>query len=253
MDIHFLSFGTTWNYPGALQRVSNQVTSWRNDQDQNIFKTIQICNEHTLIRQFPQFVQTHLNFLQTNPRGFGYWLWKSFLIKNYLSVIPQDQVLFYMDIGCQINVKAYTRFCEYYQMAQDHGLLCFQVGMPEYQWCKADTAHYIINNDPNIMNSSQMVGGVHMIKNTKTNFEMVCEWYEIGHKENYRYINDSPSQIPNHVEFREHRHDQSIFSLLVKKYNKYVALEDETWKPNWHVDGLTSPIWATRNRNLSLI
>ena len=253
MNIHFLSFGTSWNYKGALERVANQVTTWHNISGQNMFKSIAICNEHTLIQRFPDFVKTHLNFLQTQPRGFGYWLWKSFLIKQYLTAIPANDVLFYMDIGCQINFVAQDRFIEYYTMAQDYGLLCFKVGMPEYQWCKADTANLIVKNDTTIMNSSQIVGGIHMIKNTPLNFDMVTEWYETGYQENYRYLDDSASVATNHPDFKEHRHDQAIFSLLVKKYNQHTALDDETWKPNWHVDGVKSPIWATRNHNSSLI
>lgn len=253
MNIHFLSFGTTWNYQGALQRVTNQITAWQNQQNEIAFKSIAICSEHTLVQQFPDFVKTHLNFLQSHPRGFGYWLWKSFLIKQRLNAMPTDDVLFYMDIGCQLNFAAHHRFTEYYNMAQDTGLLCFKVGMPEYQWCKADTGNLIAHGDINIMNTSQMVGGVHMIKNTPLNFDMVSEWYEIAYKDNYRYLDDSASIAANHVEFQEHRHDQAIFSLLVKKYNQHTALDDETWKPNWHVDGVKSPIWATRNHNLNLI
>jgi hypothetical protein len=253
MNIHFLSFGTTWNYSGALQRVANQVTSWRNTQDQNIFKSIAICNEQILLTQFPDFVKTHLNFFQTQPRGFGYWLWKSFLIKQSLKVIPNNDVLFYMDIGCQLNIAAEDRFNEYCTITQESGLLCFKVGMPEYQWCKADTASFIVDKDTNIMNNSQIIATTHMIKNTPLNFDLVTEWYETCYHENYRYLDDSASVAANHPDFKEHRHDQAIFSLLVKKYNQYTALDDETWKPNWHVDGIKSPIWATRNHKSSLI
>jgi hypothetical protein len=35
----------------------------------------------------------------------------------------------------------------------------------------------------------------------------------------YHLIDDSPSIIPNHPSFREHRHDQSIFNMFVKKLN----------------------------------
>lgn len=253
MNIHFLSFGTTWNYHGALQRMQNQVSSWRNDQGQNIFKSIAICNEQTLLKQFPDFVKTHLNFFQTQPRGFGYWLWKSFLIKQSLKMIPNDDVLFYMDIGCQLNIAAQDRFNEYYTITQDSGLLCFQVGMPEYQWCKADTAHVVVNNDSTIMSQSQIIATAHMIKNTSGNRDLVDEWYETCHRDNYRYLDDTESVLPNHAEYQEHRHDQAIFSMLVKKYNSYHALTDETYKPRWHVDGASSPIWATRNHTNTLI
>ena len=37
---------------------------------------------------------------------------------------------------------------------------------------------------------------------------------------NYHFIDDSPSILKNDNSFSEHRHDQSIFSLLIKS-NKY--------------------------------
>jgi hypothetical protein len=46
---------------------------------------------------------------------------------------------------------------------------------------------------------------------------LVNEWYEIS--SDYHNIDDSESIIPNFECFLEHRHDQSIFSLLTKKYN----------------------------------
>ncbi len=42
-------------------------------------------------------------------------------------------------------------------------------------------------------------------------------WYNIGC--NYHMIDDSPSIKENYNNFIEHRHDQAIFSLLLKKYN----------------------------------
>ena len=45
----------------------------------------------------------------------------------------------------------------------------------------------------------------------------VNEWYEIS--SDYHNIDDSVSVTPNFGCFREHRHDQSIFSLLTKKHN----------------------------------
>lgn len=48
---------------------------------------------------------------------------------------------------------------------------------------------------------------------------MVNEWYELGC--DYHNIDDSPSILKNIDGFIEHRHDQSIFSLLTKKYNLF--------------------------------
>jgi hypothetical protein len=49
--------------------------------------------------------------------------------------------------------------------------------------------------------------------------ELVDKWYDIGC--NYHMIDDSPSISNNLNYFMRHRHDQSIFSLLTKKYNIY--------------------------------
>jgi hypothetical protein len=37
--------------------------------------------------------------------------------------------------------------------------------------------------------------------------------------EDYHNVDDTPSIIPNCPNFHQHRHDQSLFSLLVKKNN----------------------------------
>ena len=68
------------------------------------------------------------------------------------------------------------------------------------------------------------------------------------------YITDVSSQEPNHEEFKEHRHDQSIFSLMSKKY-KFCSIPDKTyWAPAWNDAGKDYPIWAIRNKtNLSYI
>ena len=43
------------------------------------------------------------------------------------------------------------------------------------------------------------------------------EWLEAFYK-HFELIDDSPSTIPNLPEFRENRHDQSVWSVLNKKY-----------------------------------
>ena len=48
--------------------------------------------------------------------------------------------------------------------------------------------------------------------NNKNIFE---EIKQISVENDHFYITDVPSQEPNHEEFKEHRHDQSIFSLKV--------------------------------------
>ena len=67
---------------------------------------------------------------------------------------------------------------------------------------------------------------------TKQDFEqMFNKWYETI--QNYHLVDDSPSATMNDTLFIEHRHDQSIFSLLRKKYGS-IILNDETNRYIWN-------------------
>ena len=65
----------------------------------------------------------------------------------------------------------------------------------------------------------QRQGGAVLFAVNKETRSLVSEWYRLASI--YHFIDDSPSKIPNTPDFREHRHDQSLFSLLTKKYNMF--------------------------------
>ena len=89
----------------------------------------------------------------------------------------------------------------------------------------------------------------YFLKNTKENRFIIDECKLISTENNYHYIDDSESSIPNHKTFKgEHRFDQSIFSLISKKYNFYCISDETYWHPNWNNGGKEYPIWATRIR-----
>ena len=64
----------------------------------------------------------------------------------------------------------------------------------------------------------------------------------------YSMIDDSPSIENNITNFKVHRHDQSIFSILRKKYGT-ISVPDDTWFKNFSSpEALQVPILATRIR-----
>ena len=70
----------------------------------------------------------------------------------------------------------------------------------------------------------------------------------ISTENNYHYVSDNISNLYNDHRFLEHRHDQSIFSLIAKKNNFFVIPDETYWNPDWNVSGKNYPIWATRLR-----
>ena len=81
------------------------------------------------------------------------------------------------------------------------------------------------------------------LKNTQDNRNIIQKIKNISIENDHFYINDNPSHELNHEEFKDHRHDQSVFSLMSKKY-KFYCIPDETyWAPDWNRSGKDYPIW----------
>lgn len=232
---HFITFGNT-KYQHSVKRICLEAEKIA------VFDRVTGYTEQELF-SFPEF-QQHRNFVYSNLRGFGYWLWKSFLTMKYMETMNENDILVYADAGCIIHEKGRKRMLEYFEMVKNHpsGILGFELPYVEKTWTKMDLVQYL--NGEQYIESKQLVGGIFVLRNCENTRNLVRQWYEIGC--NYSLIDDSPSKEPNDISFIEHRHDQSIFSLL-RKRSGCIVIPDETCFPvppsEWNKE---YPIWATR-------
>ena len=215
------------------------------------------------------------SFIRKNEkRGFGYWVWKPLIIKNILNQINYGDVVNYMDVGCHIFKKNVKRFNNYITLIKekDRWILPFQyhsklqcnfenINFPireEQKYTKADLLQYYkFLNDRNIIKSPQYWAGCFFIKKTNESLHFINEWLEVFNNR-FDLIDDSPSKIENLEGFIENRHDQSVFSLLCKKYNLEsisayecdwaIINNQRTWQHN-----LDSPILAKRDLKYNLL
>ena len=67
------------------------------------------------------------------------------------------------------------------------------------------------------------------------------EWYR--NCEDYNLINDN--LCGEDKEFVAHRHDQSIYSVVVNNYGS-IKISDETYFSDWENKGKSYPFWAKR-------
>ena len=85
--------------------------------------------------------------------------------------------------------------------------------------------------------------------------DIIEQWDRLMDVQNLHYYDDSPSVLQNHSTFRENRHDQSIFTLLLKS-NHYWAEPVQNFTPEneselkrlWNDE----PILQLRDRQKSL-
>ena len=91
-----------------------------------------------------------------------------------------------------------------------------------------------------------------LLRNNEKTYNFIKLWNNI--MTNYHLIDDTPSKSPNFKEFKEHRHDQSILSLLLKLYdiNIYFCKDnyDDHWENYEYLDnGDPRPFLPYRKRN----
>ena len=120
MKKHFLTFGDSWNYRKALVRIEAEVAAM------DFFDSYTISNE----TKIPEFIDFHQEFFSGNKTGFGFWIWKPYLVGQALEAMADGDILLYCDSGCQFNVneRSLKRLQEYFDMlaASEHATLVFR-------------------------------------------------------------------------------------------------------------------------------
>jgi hypothetical protein len=229
MKIHFVSFGNS-SFEPTLERLRKQA------EDSKFFDYIHCYKEKDLD---DDFVKTHGNFIKNNKRGYGYWIWKPQVVLQTFRKMNGGDMLVYADGGCSIKVQNKPLYDDWVEKCKIDGSVNFRLLYTEKHWCKMDLADRM-NATKDMLDSGQFMATVFfLIKNDK-NVKLVEKWLEIA--SDYHMIDDSPSQIRNDISFKEHRHDQSIFSLLRKIADFQGTLD----YPDNHQD--ISPIAGSRIR-----
>ena len=213
----------------------------------DIFSSIQFYTEKDLPRICPG---KYLNFIKKNPRGYGYWMWKPLVLLDVMTgpgkVSRPGDVVLYLDSGSSLNVRGRPRMLEYIDALVDNpdGILSpGQLGWKEKVWTKEDALRRL-NCDKECRESRQIHGGSLMLCHSKKNINFIKKWFSLMVENNHHLLDDTPSIYPNCPQFREHRHDQSLLSLLLKTTRPdAVVYPDETESRKRKF-----PIWSTRRR-----
>lgn len=222
MSKYFITFGGGGdNYIEASNRLINQV------KNTNLFDNI-ISYTDEYLKNDNDFWNKHSNFIENNNRGYGYWLWKPYLIKKTMSIMKDGDILLYLDCGCEINIKKKKIISDYFKVVKNNYIIGSSTYRYEKNWCKMDLILKL--NMLDYLDTYQLQAGVVMYLVCDKTRSMVDEWYKIGC--DYHMIDDSQSIHSNLDCFIEHRHDQSIFSLLTKKYNLY----NEEYNKEYYMD-----------------
>lgn len=165
--------------------------------------------------------QTH--FYQKNKkvldqfRGGGYWLWKPYIILDTLNYASDGDLVVYCDSGTEIfkPIKPLVEIC-----TAQSGPMLFQVHEhTNKKWTKRDCFILMDADNRYYYDAKQVCGSPQIYMKNKKNIEFVRQW--LAYCEDPRVLTDLPNTcgLENLPEFKEHRHDQSVLSILSRRYN----------------------------------
>lgn len=246
-----LSFGAgSFELRRSVKRLMRQAKPF------GLFTNYFAFDDKKLAQDYPFFWQEHASFIQSNKRGFGYWIWKPFLILKCLEELKEGEGLLYLDGGCHLNINdaSILKLKNYFQTAEKTGMLVTQLydgqfgfeSLTEKSWTKKELLDLLEVSERN-RSSGQFQSGIIFVINNSENRKLIASWFELSKKNNYGLLTGKSLVEQNYSTFVEHRFDQSIFSALAK--NKGIAgFRDETfWDSSWQTEGHDFPIWAIRN------
>ena len=203
-----------------------------------IYKKIKIYGYDDLDLLTKKNINYHLN--QNNFKGYGYYCWKPFIIYNFIKKVPRNAIIQYLDIGFHINPNGIHRLEQYIDLCKKKKFINFiykklkinslknfkQQLYFENQYTKRDLWEKLGLTPTNkIMKSGQIIGGSFFFINNYKSKKIIKNWLELS--KNRNLIDDTPSKSKELKSFIEHKNDQSIFSLLCKKFNTHLLSTTE--------------------------
>ncbi len=153
-------------------------------------------------------------------RGAGYWLWKPFIILETLRSAEDDDIVIYSDSGAEViaPLDPLVALCQ-----QKGGILLFNVHIPNNKhtnimWTKRDCFVLMDADEPRFHNAEQIAGSPQLYQKNPRSIAFVKEWLDYCTDE--RVLTDIPNRcgLDNYAEFKDHRHDQSVLSLLAVRH-----------------------------------
>lgn len=221
--MHFITFAAGSPLMRATgDRIAKQAIRSR------YFDTVEVLSPDSIQAVIPPSVR---NLWQPKCRGYGYWTWKPWAVLDRLTRLPKSSNgLWYVDAGCTISRSnsARQRMLSYLEMVRnDSWGLAFQLDsrFPEIAYTKPAVRDFFgFDADRDL--AGQVQATAFFVNNNEHGLALIREWAMLT--EQTWLFDDSleEKELKFARQFIEHRHDQSIFSLLAKR-TKGKLLPDE--------------------------
>ena len=164
-----------------------------------------------------EFISRYEHILKQR-RGAGYWIWKPYIMFDTLLLLNDGDWLFYADSGSlfihsvQPIIELGQNITLFHLDQAPSNVQAVQTKRDAFVLMGLDKPEYA--NAPNVIHA-----GFQMYRKCSESLEFLSEYLTYCKDERIVTDMDNTMGLPNYPQFKDHRHDQSVLSLLVAKYN----------------------------------
>ncbi len=205
---------------------------YKSSQKLNSKSGLEVGAFDKVISYSPKDIDT--DFFQQNKsilsqkEGNGVWLWKPYFIKKSLETLNNNDFLFYSDSGAYFIDSIDPLINISLEYGQD--IIPFEL-FPhlEREWTKRDTFILMDCDTRSFTDTRQRLSGFILWKKSEFTMNFINEYLQYAKDEKIITELENQCGYPNYPDFRAHRHDQSLFSLLSKKYQLNAYRDPTQW------------------------
>lgn len=165
---------------------------------------------------FPEMFAWYSDDQLQGSKGYGWYAWKCGIPSYIFDKYPGEDIgIMYLDAGCELNINFITKYFLKHWMvkAERVGCVGFSIHTPENLYSKSLLLSKFYSTS-NFFPSEQFQSGSWLLTG-KIGRSISKDWRRIA-AEDPLMTNDNLGEEV--ADFIAHRHDQSIFSLVLKSY-----------------------------------
>ena len=234
------------DFKRAANRLGEQAKSL------GIFSKVAVLDSNSLCDISSRYKEDLVKIVSLTEYPLYFRAIKPWAILSFMEDLNNTfDVIFYIDAGCEIpnNFITRSRMKKLIVKTQDIGAIAERTGYRETAYSRDNLVKFFGSST-----SANLIGQIQstwsMFKNSELNKSFMLEWIELSDPK-YKFWQDPVGeelkfQSPDFV---ENRWDQSIFSLLYKKYR--FTTKKTYWEHGGkfgNFRGISVPIHATRNK-----
>lgn len=177
------------------------------------------------------------SYILSKPRGAGYWIWKPFIILETLNKLENEDIVMYSDAGVSV-IEDLTPLFNIAANNLSKKMLFANGEHRNYTWTKKDCFVLMNCDTAEYWNGQHLTATTSLWVKNQENIDFLKEYQK--YLKDPRIVTDDFNMFgSNRPQFKDHRHDQSVLSLMSIKY-KIELYRDPSQFGNIFIDKFTN-------------